>query len=68
MDIDGCRRFILTKSIIDSDDAIVLKSTGKWGCSANKIANWTVSNLQMALNAAQNLLVALEISWSTIVS
>lgn len=33
IDIDGCRRFILSNSIIDSDDdGIVLKSTGTAPC------------------------------------
>lgn len=45
IDIDGCRRFTLANSIIDSDDdAIVLKSTGKAGCEDVTITNCIVSS------------------------
>ncbi len=45
IDIDGCRRFTLSNSIIDSDDdAIVLKSTGKAGCEDIAVTNCIVSS------------------------
>ena len=40
IDIDGCRRFILRNSIIDSDDdAICLKSTGAAACEYITVSN-----------------------------
>jgi len=45
IDIDGCRRFILTNSVIDSDDdGIVLKSTGMAPCDNVIISNCIVSS------------------------
>jgi polygalacturonase len=45
IDIDGCRRFILANSIIDSDDdGIVLKSTGLAACEDVAINNCIVSS------------------------
>jgi polygalacturonase len=45
IDIDGCRRVILTNSIIDShDDAIVLKSTGPAPCEDIVVSNCIVSS------------------------
>lgn len=45
IDIDGCRRFSLSNSIIDSDDdAIVLKSTGVAACDDILINNCIVSS------------------------
>lgn len=45
IDIDGCRRFILTNAIIDSqDDAICLKSTGPSPCEEVLISNCIVSS------------------------
>jgi len=50
IDIDGCRRFILSNSIIDSDDdAIVLKSTGKAGCADVTITNCITSSFTNAI-------------------
>jgi len=50
IDIDGCRRFVLSNSIIDSDDdAIVLKSTGKEGCSDVVITNCIASSFTNAI-------------------
>jgi polygalacturonase len=50
IDIDGCRRFILTNSIIDSDDdAIVLKSTGKAGCEDVVVSNCIASSFTNAI-------------------
>ncbi len=50
IDIDGCRRFVLSNSIIDSDDdAIVLKSTGKEGCSDIVISNCITSSYTNAI-------------------
>lgn len=44
IDIDGCRRFILSNSIIDSDDdGICLKSTGPAPCEYISIINCIVS-------------------------
>jgi hypothetical protein len=45
IDIDGCRRFILSNSMIDSeDDGIVLKSTGVAACENIAINNCIVSS------------------------
>ena len=45
IDIDGCRRVILTNSIFDSsDDAICLKSTGPAACENIVISNCIVSS------------------------
>jgi polygalacturonase len=50
IDIDGCRRFVLSNSIIDSDDdAIVLKSTGKAGCEDVVITNCITSSFTNAI-------------------
>jgi polygalacturonase len=50
IDIDGCRRFVLSNSIIDSDDdAIVLKSTGTAGCSDVTITNCITSSFTNAI-------------------
>ena len=45
IDIDGCRRFILSNSIIDSDDdGVCLKSTGPAPCEYISIINCIVSS------------------------
>lgn len=50
IDIDDCRRFILSNSIIDSDDdGIVLKSTGNAGCKDIAITNCVVSSYTNAI-------------------
>jgi polygalacturonase len=50
IDIDGCRRFILSDSIIDSDDdGVVLKSTGPAGCEDVLINNCVISSFTNAL-------------------
>lgn len=50
IDIDGCRRFILSNSIIDSDDdGIVLKSTGEAPCSDIIVNNCIVSSFANAI-------------------
>lgn len=50
IDIDGCRRFILSNSIIDSDDdGIVLKSTGMAPCDNVVINNCIVSSFANAI-------------------
>lgn len=50
IDIDGCRRFILSNSIIDSDDdGIVLKSTGTAPCDNIIITNCIVSSFANAI-------------------
>lgn len=50
IDIDGCRRFILTNSIIDSDDdGIVLKSTGLAPCEDVIIRGCIVSSFANAI-------------------
>lgn len=52
IDIDGCRRFILSNSILDTDDdAIVLKSTGSAGCENITITNCIVSSFCNAIKA-----------------
>jgi polygalacturonase len=50
IDIDDCSRFILSNSIIDSDDdGIVLKSTGNAGCKDIVITNCLVSSYTNAI-------------------
>lgn len=50
IDIDGCRRFILSHSVIDSDDdGIVLKSTGPAPCEEVLISNCIVSSFANAI-------------------
>ena len=50
IDIDGCRRFILSNSIIDADDdGIVLKSTGVAPCQDIVINNCIVSSFANAI-------------------
>jgi polygalacturonase len=50
LDIDGCRRVVVSNCIIDSDDdAIVLKSTGKAGCENVVITNCIVSSFTNAI-------------------
>jgi polygalacturonase len=50
IDIDGCRRFVLANSLIDSDDdAIVLKSTGLAGCEDVVVNNCVVSSFTNGL-------------------
>lgn len=50
IDIDGCRRFVLSNSIIDSDDdGIVLKSTGTAPCEDILINNCIVSSFANAI-------------------
>ncbi len=50
IDIDGCRRFVLSNSIIDSDDdGIVLKSTGPAPCEDVVINNCIVSSFTNAI-------------------
>ena len=50
IDIDDCRRFVLSNSIIDSDDdGIVLKSTGSSGCEDVSITNCIVSSYTNAI-------------------
>lgn len=52
IDIDGCRRVVLSSSIIDSDDdAIVLKSTGAAACEDIVITNCVVSSFCNAIKA-----------------
>lgn len=52
IDIDGCRRFVLSNSIFDTDDdAIVLKSTGAAGCEDIVITNCVVSSFCNAIKA-----------------
>lgn len=50
LDIDGCRRAVVSNCIIDSDDdAIVLKSTGRAGCENVVITNCIVSSFTNAI-------------------
>ena len=50
IDIDGCRRFVLSNSIIDSDDdGIVLKSTGTAACEDVNITGCVVSSFANAI-------------------
>jgi len=52
IDIDGCRRFILSNSIVDSDDdGITLKSTGAAPCEDIAITNCIVSSWCNAIKA-----------------
>ncbi len=52
IDIDGCRRVILSNSIIDSDDdGITLKSTGAAPCEDIVITNCVVSSFCNAIKA-----------------
>ena len=52
IDIDGCRRFILSNSILDSDDdGITLKSTGEAPCEDILVNNCTVSSFCNAIKA-----------------
>lgn len=52
IDIDGCRRVVLSNSIIDSDDdAIVLKSTGLAACEDITITNCVISSFCNAIKA-----------------
>ncbi|MBU2945901.1 glycoside hydrolase family 28 protein [Zobellia uliginosa] len=52
IDIDGCRRVVLSNSIIDSDDdGIVLKSTGAAACEDIAITNCVVSSFCNAIKA-----------------
>lgn len=50
IDIDGCRRFVLSSSIIDSDDdGIVLKSTGLAPCEDITVTGCIVSSFANAI-------------------
>lgn len=50
IDIDGCRNFVLSNSVIDADDdAIVLKSTGTAACENVVINNCVVSSFANAI-------------------
>jgi polygalacturonase len=50
IDIDGCRRFILSNSILDSDDdCITLKSTGLAACENITITNCIASSFCNAI-------------------
>lgn len=50
IDIDGCRRFVLSNSIIDSDDdGIVLKSTGTAPCENVLVTGCVVSSYANAI-------------------
>ncbi len=52
IDIDGCRRVVLSNSIIDSDDdGITLKSTGSAPCEDIVITNCVVSSFCNAIKA-----------------
>ncbi len=52
IDIDGCRRFLLSNSVFDTDDdAIVLKSTGAAPCEDVVITNCIVSSFCNAIKA-----------------
>ena len=52
IDIDGCRRFVLSNSIFDTDDdGIVLKSTGAAPCEDIVVANCIVSSFCNAIKA-----------------
>lgn len=52
IDIDGCRKFILSNSIFDSDDdGITLKSTGAAACEDITISNCIVSSFCNAIKA-----------------
>lgn len=66
IDIDGCRRFTLSNSIIDSDDdGIVLKSTGTSACEDIVVTGCIVSSFANAIKCGtestggfKNILVA----------
>lgn len=50
IDIDGCRRFVLSNSILDSDDdCITLKSTGAAACDGVTITNCIASSFCNAI-------------------
>ena len=50
IDIDGCRRFMLSNSVFDSeDDGITLKSTGTAPCEDVTITNCVVSTFSNAI-------------------
>ena len=50
IDIDGCRRFVLSNSILDSDDdCITLKSTGAAACEDVTISNCIASSFCNAI-------------------
>ena len=52
IDIDGCRRFVLSNSILDSDDdGITLKSTGEAPCEDILVNNCIVSSFCNAIKA-----------------
>ena len=52
IDIDGCRRFVLSNSIFDTDDdGITLKSTGMAPCEDVAITNCIVSSWCNAIKA-----------------
>ncbi len=52
IDIDGCRRFVLSNSIFDTDDdGITLKSTGTAACEDIVITNCIVSSWCNAIKA-----------------
>ncbi len=52
IDIDGCRRFIFSNSIVDSDDdGITMKSTGAMPCEDIAITNCVVSSWCNAIKA-----------------
>jgi len=52
IDIDGCRRVVLSNSIFDSDDdCITLKSTGAAACEDVVISNCVVSSFCNAIKA-----------------
>jgi hypothetical protein len=52
IDIDGCRRVVLSNSIIDSDDdGVTLKSTGAAPCEDIVITNCVVSSFCNAIKA-----------------
>ena len=52
IDIDGCRRVVLSNSILDSDDdCITLKSTGPAACEDIVISNCVVSSFCNAIKA-----------------
>jgi len=52
IDIDGCRRFVMSNSIVDSDDdGITLKSTGAALCEDITISNCVVSSFCNGIKA-----------------
>ncbi len=55
IDIDGCRRVVLSNSILDSDDdCITLKSTGAAPCEDIVITNCVASSFCNAIKCGQN--------------